>query len=286
MSKSAASSGSGKKNRRKRTSITGELLECLEMFYRKNSRPDRCERRQLAVEIGKPENLVRIWFQNRRAKQRRESQLLLKQMMPTIIVDPHPHHHRHQQQQQLQLDDNINGSNGHSESGGLPGKILHTLQTVLNNSNNNSNINTTASTTTTTTTTNTTTTGETLQTKEYPKYPEETSCSDLHFHQSPSSLTSLRLASQDDGSSQEFTTDTYDIHSQPEDVVPFILDSKLYSHVLKRIVGMVAAAESVLDESDPDFAEAMLDANYGIVLKGHKKLIYDEAFGLHVVDSP
>ncbi|XP_036365717.1 homeotic protein ocelliless-like isoform X1 [Octopus sinensis] len=267
MSKSTASSGPGKKNRRKRTSITGELLECLEMFYRKNSRPDRCERRQLAVEIGKPENLVRIWFQNRRAKQRRESQLLLKQMVPTIIVEPHQH-------------------NGKANSGGSK-----TLQTVLNNSNNNSSIDnklvdSNDSITVGGTTTKNTVDNHQVKTLECSKCTEENSCTEHHQSPSSSSLQSLRLASQDEGSSQEFTTDNYNINSQASDVVPFILDSKLYSHVLKRIVGMVAAAESVLDETDPDFAEAILDATYGILLKGQKKLLYDEVFGLHVVDSP
>ncbi|GAB1598783.1 hypothetical protein Ahia01_000155500 [Argonauta hians] len=131
MSKSTVSSESGKKNRRKRTSINGELLECLEKFYRKNSRPDRCEMRMLALEIGQPHNLIRIWFQNRRAKHRREIQQ--KQQQQQI------------KEQQEQQDDNIDSNNNQRESCGLSEETLQIVEAVLNDSDISNAINSTPS---------------------------------------------------------------------------------------------------------------------------------------------
>lgn len=80
---SSSSSGRGgpKKTRRKRSNISGEILQCLEKFYQNKPHPDSQERRQLALELGETENLVRIWFQNRRAKRQRvRNQLLLQEV--------------------------------------------------------------------------------------------------------------------------------------------------------------------------------------------------------------
>ncbi len=90
VSSSSSSGRSGqKKTRRKRSNISGEILQCLEKFYENKPHPDSQERRQLALELGETENLVRIWFQNRRAKRRRvRNQLLLQEMSKPSEKEP------------------------------------------------------------------------------------------------------------------------------------------------------------------------------------------------------
>ncbi|KAH3857695.1 LIM/homeobox protein Lhx4-like [Dreissena polymorpha] len=62
------------KKKRKRTVITPEEMDTLETAFRKLPRPDRFAKITLAKELGKTENFVSIWFQNRRARERRLSQ--------------------------------------------------------------------------------------------------------------------------------------------------------------------------------------------------------------------
>ncbi|KAK3604700.1 hypothetical protein CHS0354_008260 [Potamilus streckersoni] len=62
-----------KKRKRKRTFITPEEIEKLESLFLEDAKPHRDKKIDLAKQLGKTENFVNIWFQNRRAKERRKS---------------------------------------------------------------------------------------------------------------------------------------------------------------------------------------------------------------------
>lgn len=60
------------KKRRKRTVITADEMVILESSFKNQNRPDRFAKLRLAKQLGKHENFISIWFQNRRARERRE----------------------------------------------------------------------------------------------------------------------------------------------------------------------------------------------------------------------
>lgn len=63
------------KKRRKRTVITADEMVILESSFKNENRPDRFAKMRLAKQLGKNENFISIWFQNRRARERREKRL-------------------------------------------------------------------------------------------------------------------------------------------------------------------------------------------------------------------
>jgi LIM homeobox protein 3/4 len=58
-------------NKRLRTTISQNQLEILKHAYNKSSKPARYIRESLAVETGLDMRVVQVWFQNRRAKEKR-----------------------------------------------------------------------------------------------------------------------------------------------------------------------------------------------------------------------
>lgn len=58
-------------NKRPRTTITAKQLEALKRAYNDSPKPARHVREQLSAETGLDMRVVQVWFQNRRAKEKR-----------------------------------------------------------------------------------------------------------------------------------------------------------------------------------------------------------------------
>ncbi|GBM59439.1 Homeobox protein ceh-14, partial [Araneus ventricosus] len=61
----------GSSNKRPRTTISTVQLEALKLAYQRSSKPSRHVREQLSAETGLDMRVVQVWFQNRRAKEKR-----------------------------------------------------------------------------------------------------------------------------------------------------------------------------------------------------------------------
>lgn len=62
----------GYKRKRKRTVIPETHYDKLEKLFQRETWPNRAKKEALAQEIGQSEHFVSVWFQNRRARMKRE----------------------------------------------------------------------------------------------------------------------------------------------------------------------------------------------------------------------
>ena len=60
------------KRKRKRTVIPDTHIDKLEKLFQRETWPNRAKKEALALEIGQSEHFVSVWFQNRRARMKRE----------------------------------------------------------------------------------------------------------------------------------------------------------------------------------------------------------------------
>ncbi|KAI9262051.1 hypothetical protein BY458DRAFT_515301 [Sporodiniella umbellata] len=67
---------------RKRTHLSSEKVSILEESFTKNILPDSATRSQLAKKLSVPERTVQIWFQNRRAKEKKNKQIESNESSP------------------------------------------------------------------------------------------------------------------------------------------------------------------------------------------------------------
>lgn len=93
----------------KRTRASGEILRFLTDQFNMNSNPSSAQRKEIAEKTGMPERSVRIWFQNRRAKARKQGKLEKKDdsnAIGTISNDQHNNNNNNSN-----ITNNHNGSN-------------------------------------------------------------------------------------------------------------------------------------------------------------------------------
>lgn len=78
--------------KRPRTTISGQQLDALKRAYNASAKPARQVRERLSAETGLDMRVVQVWFQNRRAKEKR--------LRKDVGYHHHRHHNHHHQQQQ------------------------------------------------------------------------------------------------------------------------------------------------------------------------------------------
>lgn len=264
------------KKRRRRTIINSKDLEKLESLFKTSKWPDRAQKVRLSKAIGKTENFISTWFQNRRARMRRLARQ--KDLLDDVDVG-NPKHQVDLKDTDVSVDESRRLHKYRSRSYSFPNIHLNdatpTHVPEVNNRHDDA-----------TQTTNDATLDPYVNAQET---SEQLTVAPREERSRSGSLTNT-LGSK--------TTTFVKMTKAPNDVVPSerrILvetpkevpsstDSTSWDNVFRRIVDMMAASESVMPKSDASFPFAVKDAALGIRLKDGK-LYYSKQYGLDFEDS-
>ena len=96
--------GSDGKPTRVRTVLNEKQLHTLRTCYAANPRPDALMKEQLVEMTGLSPRVIRVWFQNKRCKDKKKA-ILMKQIQQQEKVFPYHHHHNHHVNHQHVVDD-------------------------------------------------------------------------------------------------------------------------------------------------------------------------------------
>ena len=85
-------SADGSGLRKPRSVYTSEQIQHLETFFRVNEYIDGERKRKLSQLTNIPEHQIKVWFQNRRQKKKREAEAAEQQMFQHVQQQPSQHH--------------------------------------------------------------------------------------------------------------------------------------------------------------------------------------------------
>ncbi|PSN57387.1 LIM/homeobox protein Lhx3 [Blattella germanica] len=110
-------------NKRPRTTITAKQLETLKLAYNNSPKPARHVREQLSQDTGLDMRVVQVWFQNRRAKEKRlkkdAGRTRWSQYFRSMKGSSSPRHDKlHDKDDKMDLESNFSHTHGNNDSYG------------------------------------------------------------------------------------------------------------------------------------------------------------------------